>query len=163
MNFNEYCVLSARTDNVDLTIEERVENYTFSLFEEVGEVTSLLKKAWWHGHTLDLDELMKEFGDVFWYLSQLKRLLNVSFYDIPLHEFTRKADKLRACMIETGYFVHVGKQDELNRVYWVVRKLMESFDISFAMVLERNVAKLEKRYPEKFNSVDSVKRVDIVG
>ena len=165
MNFNEYTKLSERTDNKLLTIEERVTNYSLSMCEEVGEIISLLKKYWWHDHTLDIEELMKEFGDCFWYISQIKRLNDFTFYEVNINKdsFERKQDALEALVVESGYYMHLKTNYELNRVYWTLRAFLEMFDIKFAMVLERNIAKLEKRYPEKFNSVDSVKRVDIVG
>ena len=159
MNFNQYTRLTKRTDNND-TVEKRIENYTISLFEEVGEVASVLKKAWYHNHTLDIDELRKELGDVFWYLSRLFDLLSFDIEAVKLKQINRKEDQLKLLMIETGFFIFAPEQDALNRVYWTLRSLIEEFDISVSSILEMNINKLKKRYPEKYTHAGSVMRVD---
>ena len=59
---------------------------------EAGEVADTIKKAVFHQHGLDRDELIKELGDVLWYVAALCTKL-----DVPLSEvMNRNIDKLMA-------------------------------------------------------------------
>lgn len=59
---------------------------------EAGEVVDLIKKAVFHRHPLDRDMLIKELGDVLWYVAAL-----CSKLDVPLSEvMDRNIAKLKA-------------------------------------------------------------------
>lgn len=55
-----------------------VSNYCMGLAGESGEVIDELKKAFHHGHTLRLDEVEKELGDVLHYVSGIATMLGLS-------------------------------------------------------------------------------------
>lgn len=76
---------------------------------EAGEVADTVKKAVFHRHELNRDELIKELGDVLWY----------------------------------------------------VAALCSKLDVSLSEVMERNIAKLKKRYPEGYTSAASKVRADL--
>ena len=58
---------------------------------ESGEACDLVKKHLFHGHELDRESLIKELGDVAWYLAEGAEALG-----IPLEEvFERNIEKLR--------------------------------------------------------------------
>jgi NTP pyrophosphatase (non-canonical NTP hydrolase) len=59
---------------------------------EAGEVVDELKKHLYHGKTLNRESLIKELGDVRWYLEYLALMLNVSMEEIE----TQNVLKLRA-------------------------------------------------------------------
>lgn len=75
---------------------------------EAGEICDIIKKYIWHGHGLGKDDLVKELGDLLWYLCAMCNRLNV-----PLSE-----------------------------------------------VIEKNVEKLRKRYPDGFDHEKSKNRED---
>lgn len=75
---------------------------------EAGEVVDLIKKHQHHGVALDREKLIREAGDVLWYLQYLCEVLQVSLDDIAL----------------------------------------------------QNVYKLRLRYPDGFNTADSISRKD---
>ncbi len=77
---------------------------------EAGEVGDAIKKHRYHGHELDREHLVKELGDVLWYLTYLCNAL----------------------------------------------------DATLSEVMDANAAKLRKRYPTGWSSVDSKARVDVV-
>jgi len=52
-------------------------NGVLGLTGEAGEVADIVKKHIFHGHELDRKELIKELGDVCWYLSLLGHALDV--------------------------------------------------------------------------------------
>lgn len=113
MDADTYQALAART-----LLNE--PNHTYTGYElmlvwnavgiggEAGEVLDLIKKFVFHRHQLDEDKLIKELGDVMWYVAGLCTTLGV-----PLSE-----------------------------------------------VMERNITKLQARYPEGYSSERSINRED---
>ena len=108
MEINEYQLLAMRTLNEELDKKEVLTNSVMGLCGESGEACDLVKKHLFHGHELDRDALIKELGDVAWYLAEA------------------------ATALET--------------------------DLS--EVLERNIEKLKKRYPEGFSEERSINRTE---
>ncbi len=107
MQINEYQKLAMTTLNKDLTKKEVLVNSVMGLNGEAGEVIDLVKKHLFHGHELNKEELIKELGDVAWYLA------------------------------EAAY----------------------ALDIDLETILELNIEKLKKRYPEGFSTEKSINRV----
>lgn len=91
MTINEYQQLAMRTANPESSPAEALLNSAMGLCGESGEVIDLLKKHIFHGHALDRDKLIKELGDVAWYIARAASAL-----DIPMEEiFQRNIEKLR--------------------------------------------------------------------
>ena len=107
MQINEYQKLAMTSLNKDLTKKEVLINSVMGLNGEAGEVIDLVKKHLFHGHELNKEELIKELGDVAWYLA------------------------------EAAY----------------------ALDIDLETILELNIEKLKKRYPEGFSTEKSINRV----
>jgi NTP pyrophosphatase (non-canonical NTP hydrolase) len=106
MEINEYQGKAMRTLNPALKEKDILLNSVMGLCGESGEAIDIVKKWLCQGHTLDKEHLIKELGDVAWYLAEAATALGV-----PLEE-----------------------------------------------VLQLNLAKLEKRYPNGFTSAESVHR-----
>ena len=62
------------------------------LVGEAGEVADLVKKGIYHQHGLDRDKLIKEIGDVQWYVAALCSTLGVTLE----HVMARNIEKLQA-------------------------------------------------------------------
>ena len=91
MTVNEYQKLAMTTLNNDLDKKEILTNSVMGLCGESGEACDIIKKHLFHGHKLDRDALIKELGDVAWYLAEAATAL-----DIPLEEvFERNIEKLK--------------------------------------------------------------------
>ena len=108
MTINEYQKLAMKTLNPKLDKKDVLINGVMGLCGESGEVIDIVKKHLAQGHELDREKLIKELGDVAWYLA------------------------------ETAY----------------------ALDVDLETVLEGNIDKLRKRYPEGFASERSVNRVE---
>lgn len=106
MEINEYQKLAMRTLNPEIDKKELILNSSMGLCGESGEVIDLVKKHLFQGHDLDEDVLIKELGDVAWYLAEAATALNVNLSEI----------------------------------------------------LEKNIKKLENRFPDGFNSNRSINR-----
>ena len=106
MNINEYQKLAMVTLNKKLSKQDMLINGVMGLCGESGEAIDLVKKHLHQGHELDKDALIKEMGDIAWYLAELATVLEID--------------------LET--------------------------------VLEKNIDKLKKRYPDGFNELLSINR-----
>jgi len=106
MDVDKYQELAMRTLNPEIDKKELILNATMGLCGESGEVIDLVKKHLFQGHDLDDEKLIKELGDVAWYLAEAATALNVNLSEI----------------------------------------------------LEKNIKKLENRFPDGFNSNRSINR-----
>ena len=77
MTINEYQKLAMTTLNKDLSNKEVLINGVMGLCGEAGEAIDLVKKHLHQGHELDKDKLIKELGDVAWYIAEVAYALGV--------------------------------------------------------------------------------------
>ena len=68
MTFDDYQEAVPSTWNYSLTIKEQTTNALFGLTGEVGELTEIIKKSFFHGVMPDGSEV-KEIGDILYYLT----------------------------------------------------------------------------------------------
>ncbi|WP_129626915.1 nucleoside triphosphate pyrophosphohydrolase family protein [Candidatus Oscillochloris fontis] len=91
MDANEYQILALRTEAGGRSERERLLNAALGLCGEAGEFADTLKKAEFHGHTLDADALRKELGDVLWYAALACDALGVQMGEV----MAQNIEKLR--------------------------------------------------------------------
>ncbi len=108
MTVNEYQKLAMTTLNPELNKKDVLINGVMGLCGESGEAIDIVKKHLAQGHDLDREGLIKELGDIAWYLAETATAL----------------------------------------------------DVSLEEVLERNIEKLRKRYPEGFDAEQSRNRTE---
>ena len=103
MTGNEYQRLAMRTATSKC---RDMANAALGLTGEAGEVADEIKKFLFHGHPSNPEKVVKELGDVLWYVALMADLLNVSL----------------------------------------------------DFVMEHNIEKLKRRYPDGFDPVRSINR-----
>ena len=92
MTINEYQKLAMTTLNPALSEKDVLINGVMGLCGESGEAIDIVKKHLAQGHELDREGLIKELGDIAWYLAETAYAL-----DVPLEEvFRRNLDKLKS-------------------------------------------------------------------
>ena len=91
MQVNEYQKAAMETLNPALNQKEVLINSVMGLCGESGEAIDIVKKWMMQGHELDKEHLVKELGDVAWYLAEAATALNVPLEVI----FQGNLDKLR--------------------------------------------------------------------
>lgn len=69
MNFKEFQEACKRTENPALTNKDKILNWVLGLNGEVGEVTEIIKKAFYHDKPYDLQKLKLEVSDVMYYVA----------------------------------------------------------------------------------------------
>lgn len=82
MRLDEYQALAARTSQPDQPIRDRLAMDSLGLNGESGEVADIVKKALFHGHPLDREQIGKELGDVLWYVADAASAIGLSLEDI---------------------------------------------------------------------------------
>ena len=108
MDARDYQQQAMRTASLSLDQQDALTGAALGLCGEAGEFADTIKKWRYHGHELDRQELVKELGDVLWYVA-------------------------RAC---------------------------EALDTDMGTVMEANIAKLWRRYPDGFSTERSINRTE---
>ena len=84
MDFIEYNNQAMRTVNPTLNWNELLLNASLGLCGESGEVADHVKKNAFHGHALNDQAIMKELGDILFYLNLAADLLGYSLEEIAI-------------------------------------------------------------------------------
>lgn len=88
---NDYQSMAHTTANKDLDADTALTVSALGLTGESGEVADLIKKWRGHGHTLDVDKLQKELGDVLWYVAETATLIGLSLKEVAETNLTKLA------------------------------------------------------------------------
>ena len=91
MTINEYQKIAMTTLNPALSKKDILINGVMGLCGESGEAIDIVKKHLAQGHALDREKLLKELGDIAWYLAETATALDASLDDV----FQGNIDKLR--------------------------------------------------------------------
>ena len=92
MTVNEYQKMALITLNPALGKQDVLINGVMGLCGESGEAIDIVKKHLAQGHPLDREGLIRELGDVAWYLAEAAAAL-----DMPLEQILQgNLDKLKA-------------------------------------------------------------------
>ena len=92
MDINEYQRLAMRTLNPSLSKKDVLINGVMGLCGESGEAIDIVKKHLAQGHALEREALIKELGDVAWYLAETAYALDTDLDTV----LQGNLDKLRA-------------------------------------------------------------------
>ncbi|WP_125579756.1 nucleoside triphosphate pyrophosphohydrolase family protein [Levilactobacillus cerevisiae] len=86
MEFNEYQKAANRTLYGN---EQVLTNCALGLAGETGQVVDLVKNYTFHGKSMDHDAIVKEMGDVLWYLSQISQWADIDFDEVAQDNIKR--------------------------------------------------------------------------
>ena len=92
MTIHEYQRLAMTTLNPELSQRDVLINGVMGLCGESGEAIDIVKKHLHQGHELDREKLIKELGDIAWYLAETATALDVSLEEV----LERNIEKLRS-------------------------------------------------------------------
>ena len=82
MTINEYQKLALTTLNPELSKKDVLINGVMGLCGESGEAIDIVKKHLHQGHELDREKLIKELGDIAWYLAETAYALGYDLEDV---------------------------------------------------------------------------------
>ncbi len=91
MGFSEYSRLAIRTASSPTLATENAQLIcaALGLTGEAGEVADHIKKFIYHGHDLDRGKLIKEAGDVLWYVNLLASALGISLEEVAAQNISK--------------------------------------------------------------------------
>jgi len=92
MTPNEYQKLAMTTLNPQLSQKDVLINAVMGLCGESGEAIDIVKKHLHQGHDLDREKLIKELGDIAWYLAEAATALDVDLETV----LERNIEKLKS-------------------------------------------------------------------
>ena len=78
MNGQQYRKEIERTMNHELSEEKKLSMLAMGIAGEAGEIVDSMKKVLYHGHKLDRADLVKELGDLEWYVTHLKKHFSIT-------------------------------------------------------------------------------------
>lgn len=82
MTGNEYQKMAMTTLNPALKKQDVLINGVMGLCGESGEVIDLVKKHLHQGHALDREKVLRELGDVCWYIAEIATALDAELDDV---------------------------------------------------------------------------------
>lgn len=172
MNLNTFQELSKRTMPFNgepanpIEFENMLGNYAMGL---IGESVELLE-AYQNG--ADRSEMLKELGDIAHYAVGLSKLTNYQL-DIVLESTdSEPCDLIDELLIASKNISEAAKKciyhrhdyenvsEDLYKVFSCINDLADAYGYYLHEVFITNIEKLKTRYPDKFTSEDSIKRVD---
>ena len=110
----------------------------------------------------------REIGDVSHYLVGLLTIMQEDFdenkltyvlYEEDIYESLSNIGEIPKKNIYHGH--KVDEEKFINSIYKVISHFQTNFEIVIDRILQTNIDKLKTRYPEKFTTEDSIKRVDV--
>jgi hypothetical protein len=160
MDFKTYMNCALETCN-PLTHKDRLDMCILGLYGESGEVADLIKKSSFHGHELDNDKLIKELGDVCWYVAvSLDTVGHTLSGPITPLVFFGNVEAATFLSYHVGRYVNCLCTDNfpVGTAKTVLETIAWFADLN--TILETNVAKLRKRYPDGFSFERSINRAE---
>jgi len=105
----DYRQRAMKLRNPELSSRDLLGNAAMGLSGEAGEVTDLVKKVLYQNHVMDRDKMIKELGDVRWYMELFCELLDVSMDEIEY----KNIEKLEK-RYPNGFSVQASVNREVN-------------------------------------------------
>lgn len=93
MELNEYQKLALRTANKTKTFQEQFMGGGLGISGESGEVADYIKKVFLHDHPLNKDKVIKEIGDVLWYIAFLADLCETTLEEVAATNIEKLAER----------------------------------------------------------------------
>ena len=142
-------------------------NYAMGCVGEFMEYRETLDKCTIPVSNEEINEIFREVGDVMHYAVNLLTVLehDVQTEKIGVHDNVNLDKHLGDILEITKKHIYHGhdlnKEALINAIYGVISYIKAAYPSNFGLILQMNIDKLKKRYPEKFTTADSIARVDV--
>lgn len=168
MQLSNYQKLTSRT-NTDLG--SKAINATHCVLGIVGELNEAWKESinyrnGWGNATKE--SVTDEFNDISWYVSELANLFNINL-ETGTYKLNNISDSIGWLAENTKKYLAYDKeinvetlQYHLNNIISFVKHEVENIigGYTFEEGLQRNINKLQKRFPTSFNKEDALNKQD---
>ena len=177
MLYEKYKRESLRTEslvnpstNKPFSLPERMTHASMGLLTEVGELIDSYKKSTYYGKKLDKINIEEEIGDIFWYLSLWNHVCSSRLLlEMPycIKAITNR-NKIFGLLVDksNNLFRLSIEQDSFEAcdlcysfIYHCLIRLIELEKLSpLEKILQTNIDKLYKRYPDIFSTSNAIDR-----
>lgn len=171
INWEAYVAECMKTEPVSLG-KVADKNLTVSdhgiigMMTEAGELLDQMKKHWFYGRELDVVNIKEELGDILWYAAIW---YHESKLDFPFkRESALTAEnpddyyglcKLTSDLWYSSYIDDSIKcRDAFYGIVCTVMLIAKRYELSFVGILETNIRKLRKRFPDSFDLDKAINR-----
>lgn len=166
MTFDEYVTLAQRTASTKKSTD-KIGHGCLGLIGEAGEVVDIIKKMTYMGMTREMarEKLIDEVGDCCWYIAEwctgsgnsMQEIFDAAagFYD------SFSLESWAVSMVADGYNLwydcahdeyRCTMRDDARDIANGIKAICHKIDATLDEVLEHNIEKLKKRYPEGFSA-----------
>lgn len=157
MTIEKYRDLALRTKKENM----EVDDIELGLIGEFGELVDIIKKIKYHNHSVSdmKDKLQEEIGDFLWYF--------VVYCDVCGYKYNVIDRQEDSVMFNIKYIFHnldklllspFSEIWDINGVYSSIIQIIDHYSLSLNNILEENIQKLQKRYPDKYSDYNSINR-----
>ena len=154
MDWNTYVELANRTAK-SLPYDDQLEHARLGVSTEVGELLDAYKRHRIYGKPLDTVNLQEEIGDALWYIALECKTngfeVGTILRSMQVEQAPKVADLLRALGRLAGIFWDAPKEGNCAALIFALIQLCEVEDIDFEQAMRLNIAKLAKRYGDKYS------------
>lgn len=185
MNKKEYKEFVKQSEKGTLQTLDRINHAMFGMAGEIGECIDCIKKVIFHGHKYDSRIFLNELGDFLWYSTlfamcyEEKYEVNLSYFENDLIDMSKHNVKsenygrLHLFGIFTdiaGIIVYLKKEEMftehilagiIEEMYCNIEALCYINGINLYDLMDINVKKIRKRYPNGFDPSRSINREKI--
>jgi NTP pyrophosphatase (non-canonical NTP hydrolase) len=184
MNFAQYVPLAIRTCK-ELSLPGHINHMALGVMGEMGEIIDQIKKAYIYGKDLDQVNIVEEVGDVAWYVAGFVAKFDTQAYmgevdsKHPANAETLAKAKARVTrsilgithafsdvMSEIQMAVDAGNMEVAKRgtevLCAILYALAKLLDVDLEQAFDVNIAKLAKRYGDKYSDYAAINR-DLAG
>jgi NTP pyrophosphatase (non-canonical NTP hydrolase) len=166
LSLKEYQQLAKRTFKDLGTDQKNLLHMKMGLMTEIGEILDALKKHIAYGKELDVVNMREEWGDAMWYIAnyytikgkelhfEAESVFDLFFYMSSKNnpEFTLLQNMANVLCRNNMSF------DETAALIWSMGKNFTKVDEEKGDLLQLNIDKLRKRYPEKYSDEQALVR-----
>lgn len=165
MEIQQYQQEAKRTLHIMSDDRDRL-HMVAGVISEVGEIVDIYKRHLAYGKELDKVHVLEEIGDVFWYIVNWASIKNTilenpsdPIYTIPYdlddpYKPTSEIDVFFSFI----YHLHFGEIQNMLNMWRHVCICLGFNDKDIEKSLDKNIAKLKVRYPEKFTEENALNR-----
>ena len=183
MNFKEYVPLAMRTCK-ELPTADHINHMCLGIVGEMGELVDAIKKAYVYGKGIDQTNIVEEIGDVSWYTAglvqhfptladwmdseELKQSVNYEKLEVARKNVTRTIllNTMSAANLAVDLMMLADNDDLQDTEAEQVAKALGTalfatavlLDVDLAGAYEVNIAKLAKRYGDKYSDYAAINR-----
>ena len=165
MTFDEYVTLAQRTASTK-TNTDKIGHGCLGLIGEAGEVVDIIKKMTYMGMTREMarEKLIDEVGDCCWYIAEWCTGSGNSMQEIfdataGFHD-SFSLETWAVSMVRDAYDLWYDSDggytcslmDDVEHIATGIKAICHRIDVTLDEVLEHNIEKLKKRFPEGFSA-----------